>query len=177
MGYSSIPINKTAFKTKIRTFNFKTLQQKCRLFSEFIKGERWLIHKELFGLVFNLSCIQGGKKVFFDILQNNMNKKYSSYQEKDWDYYFNYCTKNSYMPGNCDNFCPFCNECKHAKNMVLTAKTNKGSVIKLKEKEYFPIEESEQDVYNKLSVAVNSNSDDFVYNKSTDRHWKNTCIY
>lgn len=50
--------------------------------------------------------------------------------------------------------------------MVLTAKTNKGSVIKLKEKEYFPIEESEQDVYNKLSVAVNSNSDDLYIIKA-----------
>jgi len=41
---------------------------------------------------------------------------------------------------SCCNFCPYSEECNHAENMVLTAKTNRNSVIKIKEKEYFTLD-------------------------------------
>ena len=140
---------------KTRNLNFNILKNKCKLYNEFISDERPLHHNEVFGIACNLNSIEGGRKIFHKIIENS---QYDKYREKDWHYYFNYITAQEYTPMSCCNFCPYCEECNHAENMVLTAKTNRNSVIRLKEKEYYSLEEACADVEAKLYNCINSNT-------------------
>ena len=151
--YEENKTNRKANITKTRNLNFNILKNKCRLYNEFISDERALHHNEVFGIACNLNSIEGGRKIFHEIIENS---KYNKYRDKDWHYYFNYITSQEYAPMSCCNFCPYCEECNHAENMVLTAKTNRNSVIKLKEKKYYTLEDACKDVEEKLYLCINS---------------------
>ena len=138
---------------KIRTFNFNILKDKCKLYKEFTDDERRLHHNELFGIATNLINIESGRKMF---LQDIVESGFEHYKEKDWYYYTHYMSTQGYAPASCEKFCPYHNECNHATNMLLTAKTNKNSVVKLKEVEYCSVEEAEKEVKEALYKAVNT---------------------
>ena len=124
--YKEKKTNKRSNIVKTRNLNFNILKSKCKLYNEFISDIRPLHHNEVFGIACNLNSIEGGKKIFHRIIENS---KYDKYKDKDWHYYFNYITSQDYLPMSCCNFCPYSEECNHAENMVLTAKTNRNSVI------------------------------------------------
>ena len=147
------PVNRKSNKNKVRNFNFKILENKCRLYNEFITDERRLHHDELFGVACNLNNIECGKRQFLRIIKSS---GFEKYREKDWAYYMHYMTAQEYAPMSCENFCPLHEECNHATNMVLTAKTNRNSVVKLKEKKYYALEEAAEDVKETLQKAVDS---------------------
>lgn len=151
------PVNIKAKTEKIRNFNFNILCDKCRLFKEFSEGTAWLYHRELFGTASNLNCIERGRKQFLNILESTQNEEYLSYREKDWRFYLSYMTAQEYKPMLCENFCRYADECNHASNMILTAKTAMNTVVKLKEKDYCTLQEAEDDLSVKLTEAVNSN--------------------
>ena len=151
------PVNVKAHIDKIRNFNFDVLCDKCRLFKEFSDGSSWLYHNELFGIASNMNCIERGRKQFLNILEGEQNKQYPSYQEKDWRFYLSYMSAQEYKPMCCEKFCRYANECNHAANMILTAKTAMNTVVKLKEKSYCTLQEAEEDLSQKLTEAVNSN--------------------
>ena len=48
VSFSEKQVNEKSNSEKIRNFNFDILAQKCSLFSEFSKGERWLFYFYLF---------------------------------------------------------------------------------------------------------------------------------
>lgn len=158
VSFDKKQINEKSNSEKIRNFNFDILTQKCRLFSEFSKGERWLYHDELFGIASNLNCIECGKKKFLKILESEENNQFLSYKEKDWRFYLSYMTAQTYRPMSCEKFCPYKDECNHAENMILTAKTAMNKVVKLKEKNYYTLEEAEKDLAEKLLQTVNSSA-------------------
>lgn len=147
------PLNRKSNKNKVRNFNFIILENKCRLYREFATDERRLHHDELFGIACNLNNIECGKRQFLRIIKAS---EFEKYREKDWAYYMHYMTAQEYTPMSCENFCPYHEECNHAANMVLTAKTNRNSVVKLKEKEYFTLEEAAEDVKETLQKAVDT---------------------
>ena len=59
-----------------------------------------------------------------------------------------------YKPMCCENFCRYANECNHAANMILTAKTAMNTVVKLKEKSYCTLREAEEDLSQKLCAIA-----------------------
>ena len=61
-----------------------------------------------------------------------------------------------YRPQRCDTFCPYCDECNHAANMINTAKTAQSSVTKLKDKNYFTLEDASANLYENFENAINS---------------------
>ena len=150
------PTNRKANKNKVRNFNFKILEDKCRLYNEFVSDTRRLHHDELFGIACNLNSIESGRK---DFLRNIKESDFEKYREKNWRYYMHYMTAQEYTPMACKNFCPYHEECNHAVNMVLTAKTNRNSVVKLKEKKYCLLDEAAEDVKNTLQCAVDDSFD------------------
>lgn len=147
------PTNRKANKDKIRYFNFDKLCEKCKLYNEFLNDKRWLYHEELFGLASNLNNIEGGRKRFLEIIEES---SYESYRQKDWRYCFTYMTAQEYMPQACEKFCPYADECNHAANIVLTGKTERNTVVKLKEKEYCTLDEAVAELQEKLDIAINS---------------------
>jgi hypothetical protein len=151
---------KTGKRSLIRNFDFNKLLENCRLFHEYYNGERWCYHSELWGMATNLCQIKGGGNKFISIISNEANEQYSSYKDKDWGYYINYIQKQDYYPQQCINLCPYSNECNHAKNMILTAKTKRNSIVKLSNhKEYVSLQEAEEDLLNKFKICQSSLDD------------------
>lgn len=145
--------NRKANKDKTRYFNFDKLCEKCKLYDEFLNDTRWLYHEELFGLASNMNNIEGGRKRFLEIIEES---SFESYRQKDWRYCFTYMTAQEYMPQACEKFCPYADECNHAANIVLTGKTERNTVVKLKEKEYYTLDEAVAELQEKLDAAINS---------------------
>ena len=145
------PINRKSEINRVRNFNFNILNDKCKLYHEFINDKRLLHHHEMFGIACNLNHIESGRRVF---LRHIAESEFEHYREKDWQYCMHYLTAQEYKPMCCESFCPYHEECNHAANMVLTAKTNRNSVVKLKEKQYYTLEEAADDVQQALHKAV-----------------------
>ena len=146
------PVNtKTGKRKLIQKFDFNQLFDICKLFHEFNMGERWCYHQELWGMASNLCQIKGGGDKFISIIRNETNEQYSNYTDKDWGYYINYIQKQDYNPQQCINFCPYSNECNHAKNLIQTAKTKRNTIVELSNKtEYVSLAEAEKDLLDKF---------------------------
>ena len=153
-----------------RSSYINTIRETCQLFREFENGSKWLYHDELYGIACSLIQVETGKRVFLDTLLANSQHK--SYLDKynQWDYYLDYFRQNEYKPQNCDSFCPYKSECQHGTNILSKLKLKNHQIIKLanyKEK-YYPIEEVEKDVRDKITIAVNAaDSDVHVINSQT----------
>lgn len=153
-GFIKISQECTEIK-KVRAFSFTKLSNSCRLYREFESGDIWLYHNQLMGILTNMINIEGGNRRFLGIANNTNNADYG-YSDKDLKYYIHYMTKMGYKPQMCDNFCPYADECNHAANMINTAKTVKNTIVKLREKKYYTVEEAYDDMKEKLEAAINS---------------------
>ncbi|MGS2777791.1 hypothetical protein ACVBAX_10460 [Robertmurraya sp. GLU-23] len=129
----------------IRNFPFATLNERCRLYRQAITGEYWLYHHEMFGLMTNLLNIEGGRSQVIDII--NSKKEYLQKKE-DWSLMMNQIKKLNYLPTRCESFCPFSNECTHAKNMIEQGKLPRGSVQIINQ----PVFQEVDEVYKKLEA-------------------------
>jgi len=90
----------------------------CKLLNDFLNGED-IGHNGKFLLMTNLMCINGGKKKFFEVLE-----EFSPESVDKWKRDIFYM--KTYKPMSCDTgFCCYCNECSHAKNMVMTLAMDK----------------------------------------------------
>lgn len=127
----------------VRNFPFATLNDRCGLYRQSVSGEYWLYHHEMFGLMTNLLNIEGGRSKVIDII--NSREEYLQKKE-DWSLMMNQIKKMNYLPSSCNSFCPFANECTHAKNMIEQGKLPRGSVQILEE----PIFQKIDTVYSKL---------------------------
>lgn len=142
---------KTGERDLLRNFNFDDLAKRCKLFNCFVSGKHWCYHNELFGMATNLCCIKGGGKKFLETLNSDVNQQYYNYHDRDWGYYLNQIHNAEYLPKRCENFCPYADECNHAKNMIETAKTKRNTIIKLKsDKKYAPLVDAEADLIDKF---------------------------
>src|SRR5680860_131240 len=160
--YEAINI-KTGKRDLLRNFDFSDLMDSCQLFSEFAKGDRWCYHNELWAMATNLCQIKGGGDSFIRVITNEFNEKYESYREKDWGYYVNYIQKQDYFPQQCVNFCPYANECNHAKNMILTAKTKRNTIVELSNQpKYVSLLEAEKDLLDTF-IKCQSSMDDKIH--------------
>jgi hypothetical protein len=114
-------------------------------------------HEELYGLATNLIQIESGGKRFRDILGG-----YPDYYDNSrWGYYLGYFKQQNYKPMNCNNFCPYSDECNHSTNILSTVKPKRHSMEILpnfKEKLY-SIEEVEEDVRKTIETAVDADDD------------------
>lgn len=119
----------------------------CRLTSEFLSGEYWAYHHELFGLATNLSLIKGGKELFFEGLTSREEYANDSYGNKLSGFltsWYNQIIKQNYKPQYCKEFCPYRLDCLHGRTLLETCYLQRGSVHVLEEKQFISLEEGEK---------------------------------
>jgi hypothetical protein len=157
---TSIFCDETKFKTNlIKDYSFEEQYRKCRLYKEFVDGI-YLNYNQRYGILLNMIQLSGGEKRFLEILYSPANEQHPSYQEKDWKYTCEYSRKQGYNAKNCNNFCPYYEECQHAANIILTVKNFKNQIT-LKENHpdnvTVSLSEAEKDLKEKFNEAINSN--------------------
>ena len=138
-----------------RNFDWDTLYQKCRLYRDFVDGSSYYYYPQLFHIATNLVNIEKGKRMFLKILNAPENSACTAYHTRSWDVILNILIAMNYQPQGCCN-CPYEKECLHAKNMILTAKPGKSTILQTVKKEYVSIQEAEEDLKNKFLQAVSS---------------------
>lgn len=138
-----------------RNFDLNILYDKCRLYRDFVEGSEYYYYPELFHLATNLINIEKGKNEFLSILKSPDNADYEAYHKRNWGAIVNILIVMDYQPQGC-NSCLHASECLHGKNMILTAKPGKSTILQTVKKEYVTIEEAESDLKEKFMHAVYS---------------------
>jgi hypothetical protein len=128
----------------ISDYNFEKLSERCTLYREFMSGQDWLYHHELFGLATNLLSIEGGKKRFIQTLSSH--KQYENVVSAWITVQVPYINKRAYVPQNCDAFCKYVKECVHAKNLVETGQSRVGRVIVYEMPHLKPLKQAEDEL-------------------------------
>ena len=108
----------------IQIKDWQTISNKCQLYREFIEGKKEMKHELLYKLSLSLMYIVGGTKRFLETI--NSLPVYADEQRKDWNSYIDYNKRACYSPANCDNFCPYADNCNHLRNMRDTVVPRNG---------------------------------------------------
>ena len=140
-------------RTVTRNFDWNILYEKCRLYRDFADGTEYYYYPQLFHIAANLINIEKGKKEFLRILKSEQNSGYEAYHRREWPVILNIMIEMDYQPENCCN-CPYSKECLHAKNMILTAKPGKTTIIQTEKKNYVSIREAEDDLKLSFHKAI-----------------------
>lgn len=138
-----------------RNFDWDVLYNKCHLYRDFVDGNTYYYYPQLFHIATNLINVEKGKKAFLRIIKSSNNADYEAYHTRNWDVIANILIAMDYQPQGCCN-CPYEKECLHAKNMILTAKPGKSTILQIEKKEYVSIEEAEEDLKENFLKAVDS---------------------
>lgn len=159
-GVNNSATNSNTVKNKsrrvvTRNFDWNMLYNKCHLYRDFVDGNEYYYYPELFHLATNLINIEKGKNEFLSILKSPDNADYESYHKRNWGAIVNILIAMDYQPQGCNN-CLHASECLHGKNMILTAKPGKSTILQTVKKEYVMIEEAEYDLKEKFMQAVYS---------------------
>ena len=147
--------NKKSRRVVTRNFDWNILYNRCRLYRDFVDGNEYYYYPELFHLATDLINIEKGKNEFLKILNAPENKYCTSYYTRNWNLILNILIAMNYQPKGC-NGCPYERKCLHGKNMILTAKPGKSTILQTTRKEYVSIEEAEVDLKEKFLQAVYS---------------------
>ena len=135
---------------------------RCRLFREFLSGDRKLTHDEVFHICNNMINIETGYTKFISVLEDYP-EFYGDKLDK-WKKDADYNRKQNYYPSKCDNFCPYRESCSHGKNILTTVhpKGNTMERIDGYREQFYPLNEAEIDNYHAIRNAVLSD-DDAIY--------------
>ena len=133
----------------------------CRLFREFQSGDRRLHHGEIFGILNNLIQVESGSSWFYEIISKS---PYYVDKSEKWLADAKYNIEQGYYPQRCNTFCPYIDECEHGKNILVTAHPPRKRMEKIAEYQetYYPLEEVQEDIYDKLSEAFTSSTANFT---------------
>lgn len=159
-GVNNSATNSNTVKNKsrrvvTRNFDWNILYNRCRLYRDFVDGNEYYYYPELFHLATNFINIEKGKNEFLSILKSPDNADYEAYHKRSWSAIVNILIAMDYQPKRCCN-CSYEKECLHGKNMILTAKPGKSTILQTVKKEYVTIEEAESDLKEKFMQAVYS---------------------
>ena len=145
--------------------NQKIQSERCRLYSEFISGERKLGHEEWFGLCTNMVYLNNGQTEFmntirgFPDLYNDPERKY--HQMK-------YIVNNGYYPARCDSYCPYHYSCIHRETAIQTMKKNLAEYIKTSDGVCnISLNELRSRLYSEIEYAICTNIGDTVIKTQT----------
>lgn len=124
----------------IRNFDFDKLSSKCELWSDFINGNIWCYHNEIFGIACNMCNIEGAESKMIAAI--NINDQYEDKYNKINT--IKSCAAYGYSPMRCSNFCPYCKECPNTRlNMLQSIDNKRGSIRKVEESEAITLEKAE----------------------------------
>lgn len=149
-SYKSGNGEKSPIHKNHRSDILKDLEKSCRLYYEFTSDNEWLYYKDLFGIATNLIHAEAGIKHFLKCIDES---QYTTYK-RDWKFYTKYLKDNSYQPMNCDNFCPYAENCPHKANMLLTAKIKRKDILRIKTPEYVSVSEAYSELEKNFITAL-----------------------
>lgn len=141
-----------------RNFAWSVLYEKCRLYRDFADGNEYYYYPQLFHIASNLINIEKGKNEFLRILQSDKNAECEAYFNRNWKNILNILIEMDYQPQGCIN-CPYEKECLHGKNMILTAKPGRTTILQTERKQYVSIEEAEESLRENFKKAVYSDKE------------------
>ena len=141
-------------RTPHRSSMLDDIGDSCRLYMDFIGGDRKLDQNELFGLATNIIQVESGSKHFRDVLDRY--PALYSHKYKYWDYNLRYMNQNEYKPMSCSNYCPYKDTCQHSSNIITTAKPQVGTMERVAgyTEVFYPLEECEADLDEKIRAAI-----------------------
>ena len=115
------PVQKSTDKRRIvKNISFGDISNGCKLINEFETGESWLYYNEIWGILTNMIHISGGIKHFSEIMEKLHRDHVYPYKYEKWKSNVKQIKKCPYMPERCEMFCPYHEECNHAKNIITT---------------------------------------------------------
>lgn len=158
---SSLLKNHAAYRSTAIT----EIEQKCRLYNQFVSGKRKLSHEELFGLSTNLIHIETGVRIFKSTIS-----KYIHYSEKKdkWENDLLYMNQQEYSPQCCSGFCPYKEICDHGINILSTIHSKRGVIEKIPNHntKFYSLEEVQKDTYSAICKAYKADDKQFQVVKS-----------
>lgn len=151
------------------------MEEKCKLFREFVNGSRKLSHDELYGLATNLIQIETGSQKFLNTIIGNI-EYYNAEKNNKWKYDLSYMKQNEYKPQRCNKYCPYCAECVHGKNIILTVDVKRGTMEKVGgcHEEFYSLEDVQNDTYHAICRAYHAEDKQFQIIKSMTAAGKST---
>lgn len=146
----------------------------CKLYNEFISGDRKLSHYELFHILNNLINVETGVDIFLSAI-DKYPELYGDKADR-WKEHADYNKKNNYKPSSCDAFCPHRDCCNHARNILSSVHKSNALMEKADnyKEEYHPISEVEDDLMVELYAAFDSNDDNIHVIKAQTAIGKST---
>lgn len=154
-----INCKKIKYNELIRNFAFDELESnKCKLWIDFINGNRWCYHQEVFGIACNMWRVEGAEQKMINAIKNNV--QYNDKHNKI--YTIKQCYKYGYEPMKCKNFCPYCNNClNEGINMLHVIENKRGQIRKLENdgEKVFSLEEGEKKLKEEILNAFNTEED------------------
>lgn len=139
----------------LRSDVLSNISHQCKLYYDFLTGDRKLSHDELFHLQLNMRNIESGDVEFLSILHKYPHL-YSHEKVKEWKRHCKYNKQYDYHPSSCSKSgCPYRETCDHSKNILTTAHPKRGKFEKdlsFKE-EYYSLGEAEQSMRKAIDKA------------------------
>lgn len=123
-------------------FDFCKLYDRCQLWRMFCDAEEKVEYPQLVRIMMNIIHAKGGEDKFLTILTNVMEEQPALYDTPLVDKIgkMQSCMKSfrrqNYKPASCDgtsslDACPFCEECHHGANMLVTTEVQKNEIVVL----------------------------------------------
>lgn len=140
----------------------QSMCEKCRLFNEFITGDKKLSHNELFGIATNMINVETGINYFIEMRLEHSDLYVDDKTEK-WKDDLLYLVQNDYNPQSCERYCPYHKECSHGRNILATVHTGRGSMEPIigNHEVFSSMEEMQDDVCNAIQRAFLANGKKF----------------
>lgn len=148
--------------------DFDIISKNCRLYREFITGERYMRHLYLIGIATNLLNIQGGETKFFEGLNSREEYNQIEFGNKkvEFSYHMNYFIQNEYQPQKCFKYCDYKEECEHSTNIITTSKVFRNRITVLYETPTITLEEAQVKLKKAIDDALAAEGDDIYVIKA-----------
>lgn len=155
-----LPSTKKLLKVNLpyRSNDIQELGTKCQLFSQFEDGTRILTSDELHGISTVLIHAYTGSDRFMKTIRKHSYFDSNPKEYADQEYYFSYMKKSKHIRLPCDRFCPYRNQCLHAKDILSTSKQGYHTTKRLAncDEQFYSIDEAAADFRIKFDAAMST---------------------
>lgn len=146
---------KSSVRSSFRSHDVDLLSSSCKLYQEFISGDRILPQRELFGLATNLIQAESGAKKF----KSNLREHSYFYHDEEyqaWHYHLFYLKNRGMQP--CSAFCPHHDICPHGENILSTSKPKYHQIERIADyaDDLVTLDEASTDFSKNFAKAVKS---------------------
>lgn len=141
-----------------RSYDLQDIEAECLLIKKFIDGTRILTQDELRGIATSLIWVETGSKKFMQTIRKHSYFDDNPKRYDDWEFYLSYMKKTKHIHLPCNRFCPYRDQCQHAKDILSTSKQEYHTTKRLAncDEQFYSIDEAAADfnqTFEKVIVA------------------------